>query len=69
MLQAASTLERLLILGGADAATFRDTLWLLVGAIMGIALALAVPYTMSIASRLGVIRSTSRQMPRDDRRL
>ena len=38
-----------------------------VGAIMGMALALAVPYAVGIANQLKIIRSTSRPTPPDDR--
>ena len=63
MFQTASTLQRLLVLGGVDAATLLEALWLLVGAILGSAIALTLAYAINLHERLKTPRSRSKQVP------
>jgi hypothetical protein len=55
-------------LGGVDAATLLETLWLLVAPILGSAIALALAYAIKLHERLKTNRSGSKRLPPGDRR-
>jgi hypothetical protein len=68
MFETAWTLQRLLVLGGVDGAALREALWLLVGAILGSAIALTLAYAINLHERLKTARRASKQVPPGDRR-